>query len=136
NLVTIYGLVNEPRMVDLDTDKVLNWTSKAITLVRKNNYKGLVVFGDGFMGLDKWQGKLQDFDNLVLDVHQYVIFNVDQLKLKHTDKLNFACKGWTAQMLRSQNKQTGFGPTMCGEWSQADTDCATFLNNVNMGSRW
>ena len=25
---------------------------------------------------------------------------------------------------------------MCGEWSQADTDCATYLNNVNVGSRW
>ncbi len=25
---------------------------------------------------------------------------------------------------------------MCGEWSQADTDCATYLNNVGVGSRW
>ena len=25
---------------------------------------------------------------------------------------------------------------MCGEWSQADTDCAQYLNNVNVGSRW
>ena len=25
---------------------------------------------------------------------------------------------------------------MCGEWSQADTDCSTYLNNVNVGSRW
>lgn len=29
-----------------------------------------------------------------------------------------------------------FGPTLCGEWSQADTDCAPYLNNVNVGSRW
>jgi glucan 1,3-beta-glucosidase len=29
-----------------------------------------------------------------------------------------------------------FGPTMCGEWSQADTDCAQYINNVNIGSRW
>lgn len=25
---------------------------------------------------------------------------------------------------------------MCGEWSQADTDCVEYLNNVNVGSRW
>lgn len=29
-----------------------------------------------------------------------------------------------------------FGPTICGEWSQADTDCTLFLNNVWVGSRW
>jgi glucan 1,3-beta-glucosidase len=29
-----------------------------------------------------------------------------------------------------------WGPTMCGEWSQADTDCAQYLNNVGVGSRW
>ena len=29
-----------------------------------------------------------------------------------------------------------WGPLTDGEWSQADTDCATYLNNVNVGSRW
>ena len=136
NVVTMYGLVNEPRMVALDTQSVLNWTGKAIDIVRKNNITAVIVFGDGFMGLDNWQGKLQNYNNLLLDVHQYVIFNTDQIALKHTDKLTFACKGWTAQTLRSQNKATGFGPTMCGEWSQADTDCTQYINDVGVGSRW
>ncbi|KAF2837643.1 glycoside hydrolase family 5 protein, partial [Patellaria atrata CBS 101060] len=135
-LVTMYGLVNEPRMVDLNTESVLNWYDKAINLVRNNGITAVIVFGDGFMGLDKWQGKLQDHQNLLLDVHQYVIFNVDQIALEHDEKLTFACKGWTAQTLRSQNTATGFGPTMCGEWSQADTDCAPNLNNVGRGNRW
>jgi glucan 1,3-beta-glucosidase len=34
------------------------------------------------------------------------------------------------------NMKSRFGPTMCGEWSQADTDCTQYLNNVNIGSRW
>ena len=25
---------------------------------------------------------------------------------------------------------------MCGEWSQADTDCTEYLNNVGKGTRW
>lgn len=34
------------------------------------------------------------------------------------------------------NSQNRWGPLLSGEWSQADTDCATYLNNVNVGSRW
>ncbi|KAF2857716.1 glycoside hydrolase family 5 protein [Piedraia hortae CBS 480.64] len=136
NVVTMYGLVNEPRMVELDQGTVIDWTKKAIATVRGNGYKGVLIFGDGFMGLDNWQGKLQDEENLLLDVHQYVIFNTQQLVLTHHDKINFACGGWTEQALRSSNKATGFGPTLCGEWSQADTDCAQYLNNVGIGSRW
>ncbi|OAL44660.1 glycoside hydrolase [Pyrenochaeta sp. DS3sAY3a] len=136
NLVTMYGLVNEPRNVELDTDKVVAWTQKAIEQIRADGIKGIIVFGDGFMGLDNWQGKLQNNDKLLLDVHQYVIFNVDQLSLKHRDKLNFACEAWTMQSLRSMNRNTGFGPTMCGEWSQADTDCTQYINNVATGTRW
>lgn len=136
NVVTLYGLVNEPRMVAINTDSVMKWTEQAIEVVRKNGITAVLVFGDGFMGLDKWQGKLQDHDNLLLDVHQYVIFNRDQIALKHRDKVKFACQGWTQQTQRSQDKTTGFGPTMCGEWSQADTDCTANINNVGIGSRW
>ncbi|KAF2848622.1 glycoside hydrolase family 5 protein [Plenodomus tracheiphilus IPT5] len=136
NLVTMYGLVNEPRNVELDTQAVVSWSEKAITQIRADGIKGIIVFGDGFMGLDNWQGKMQNIDNLLLDVHQYVIFNVDQLSLKHRDKLNFACSAWTQQSKRSMNKNTGFGPTMCGEWSQADTDCTQYINNVATGTRW
>jgi glucan 1,3-beta-glucosidase len=136
NVVTMYGLVNEPRNVELDTDKVVAWTQKAVTQIRADNITAIIVFGDGFMGLDNWQGKLQNNKDLLLDVHQYVIFNIDQLSLKHTDKLNFACKAWTQQSKRSMDKTTGFGPTMCGEWSQADTDCTQYINNVATGTRW
>jgi glucan 1,3-beta-glucosidase len=136
NLVTLYGLVNEPRMTGLVTSTVLDWTTNAVKTIRGNNVSAIIVFGDGFMGLDKWQGKLQTESNLLLDVHQYVIFNNQQIALNHSAKLTFACNGWTAQMVQSMNKATGFGPTICGEWSQADTDCAQYLNNVGTGSRW
>jgi glucan 1,3-beta-glucosidase len=136
NIITLYGLVNEPRMVFLDTSAVLEWTGKAVDTIRGNNMSSILVFGDGFLGLDNWKGRLQGYENLLLDVHQYVIFNNGQLSLNHSAKLNFACSGWTSQMVRSQSKNTGWGPTICGEWSQADTDCAKYVNNVNIGSRW
>lgn len=136
NIIAIYGLVNEPRMTSLDTQQVLSWTGSVIETVRANNMTAVIAFGDGFLGLDKWQGQLQEYENLILDVHQYVIFNTDQIALNHRNKTVFACSDWSSQTLRSSSIQTGFGPTLCGEWSQADTDCAQFLNNVGVGSRW
>lgn len=38
--------------------------------------------------------------------------------------------------ISDQVARSRWGPTLCGEFSQADTDCAQNLNNVNVGSRW
>lgn len=107
NVVTIYGLVNEPKMTMLPIADVLTWTTNAIQIVRKNGIQQTISFGDGFLGLPNWQGKLQGIANLVMDAHQYVIFNVDQIAFTHQNKLNFACSGWTAQMVQSSNPATG-----------------------------
>jgi glucan 1,3-beta-glucosidase len=136
NIVTFYGLANEPKMTALKQEDVLAWTTNAYTLVRKNGITANVVFGDGFMGLDNWQGKLTGLSGLVLDVHQYVIFNSGQISYNHTQKVDYACSGWTEQATKSMNVATGFGPTIFAEWSQADTDCAPNLNNVGVGTRW
>ncbi|RPB16818.1 glycoside hydrolase [Morchella conica CCBAS932] len=136
NIVTMYGLVNEPKMIYLDPQKVIDWSTKAHTVIRKAGYEGYIIFGDGFRGLTSWKGAFDGLDKLVLDVHQYVIFNVGQLSASHTAKVNFACIGWSQQLAQSLNTSTGFGPTIVGEWGQADTDCTPYLNNVGVGSRW
>ncbi|KAF8471280.1 glycoside hydrolase superfamily [Kalaharituber pfeilii] len=136
NVVTMYGLVNEPRMTFLDADKVIAWSEQAYKIIRGNGYEGKIVFGDGFRGLEKWKGEFQSLEGMVLDVHQYVIFNTGQISQTHTGKVQFACKGWSAQLLKINNPDTGYGPTMVGEWGQADTDCTPYLNNVGVGSRW
>lgn len=138
NVVTFYGLVNEPKMINMDDpSKVIAWNQKAIDLVRKNGIKQTLVFGDGFLALTEWKSTMKGVDdNLMIDTHQYQIFNTGQLKLKHADKINLACSGWTGIMTVSNNPDTGWGPTINGEWSQADTDCTPNLNNVGAGSRW
>ena len=136
NIVAFYGLVNEPKMISLPVNDVLNWTSAAYELVRQNGVNAYIVFGDGFEGLANWQGKLQGMDGLVLDAHQYVIFNSGQIVYNHTEKVTYACNGWMEQAEQSINVATGFGPTIFAEWSQADTDCAANLNNVGWGNRW
>jgi len=107
NVIGIYGLLNEPKMTMLPTQPVLDWTTSAISTIRKNGIKQVIAFGDGFLGLPHWQGKLAGIENLVMDAHQYVIFNVDQIGFSHQTKINFACSGWTAQMKQSMNPATG-----------------------------
>jgi glucan 1,3-beta-glucosidase len=137
NIISHYGLANEPKMTVLAVSDVIQWTGKAYDIVRKNGVKdAVIVFGDGFMGLHNWQGKLTGYDNLALDVHQYVIFNTNQIIFNHTTKVQYACQGWTDQTVQSMNTATGYGPTLIAEWSQADTDCAPFLTNVGWGNRW
>ncbi|KAI1078113.1 glycoside hydrolase family 5 protein [Whalleya microplaca] len=136
NILTFYGLANEPQMVTLSADAVITWTADAYKLVRGNGLGANVIFGDGFMGLANWQGKLTGMSGLVLDVHQYVIFNNDQIVYTHQKKVQYACDGWTQQTEQSMDTATGFGPTMFAEWSQADTDCAKYLTNVGWGNRW
>ncbi|KAL2174472.1 glycoside hydrolase family 5 protein [Thermothelomyces heterothallicus CBS 202.75] len=137
NIISHYGLANEPRMTFLDTGKVLQWTADAYALVRRNGVSdAVVVFGDGFRGLGNWQGELTGLDRAALDVHQYVIFNTNQIVFNHSEKVRYACEGWTEQTLESMDRATGFGPTLIAEWSQADTDCARHLTNVGWGNRW
>ncbi|OAA52604.1 glucan 1,3-beta-glucosidase precursor [Beauveria brongniartii RCEF 3172] len=136
NIISHYGLANEPRMVLLDASKVISWTENAYKMVRKNGIEGIVVFGDGFMGLENWQGRMTGYDTMALDVHQYVIFNENQIDFSHQKKVQYACDGWTKQTQQSMDTSTGYGPTLFAEWSQADTDCAKHLTNVGWGNRW
>ena len=108
NVVAIYGLVNEPRMSELDVEDVLTWTTSAVQIIRKNGIKQPIAFGDGFLGLPKWQGKLQGVSGLVLDAHQYMIFNPDQIAFTHQKKIEYACSGWSSLFEQSMDVSTGW----------------------------
>lgn len=153
NVVTIYGLVNEPLMLSLPVEKVLNWTTEATNLVQKNGIKAWVTVHDGFLNLDKWDKMLKNRpSNMMLDTHQYTVFNTGEIVLNHTRRVELICESWYSMIQQINITSTGFvsslshgynlltlsrwGPTICGEWSQADTDCAQYVNNVGRGTRW
>lgn len=138
NLVTIYGLVNEPRMTTLNVTVVDAWTRSAYHLVENCGYNGTIVYGDGFLGVDAWKGVFpeDEFPNLMLDVHEYTIFDPSLISMPHAGKVNYVCINWKDDLIRSSNPATGHGLTFVGEWSQADTDCTPMLNNVGVGARW
>ncbi len=57
------------------------------------------------------------------------------LPYTHKTRLSIFASLLRTSFLTGHN-QHRFGPTFCGEWSQADTDCARHLNNVGVGARW
>ena len=137
NVITIYGLVNEPKMLVIPVQSVTDWSTQAVELVRKNGISQWITFGDGFLKLSEWVDIFKGVDEkLVMDTHQYQIFNVPELALTHQNKIKTACEGWSQLMSTANNPSTGWGPTLDGEWSQADTDCTQYLNNIGVGSRW
>lgn len=137
NIVTMYGLVNEPLMLVLPVAEVLSWTQEAARLVRQNGVEATIVFHDGFLNLNKWDHMLKTHpDNMYLDTHQYTIFNTGEIVLDHKAKIEIICNGWQPMIQNVNSTSTGWGPTICGEWSQADTDCAEYLNDVGRGTRW
>ena len=107
NVIAIYGLANEPKMIKLDTNSVLTWTTNAVNQVRKNGIKQTIAIGDGFLGLPKWQGKLQGLQGLVLDSHPYTIFNPQQIVFTHQKKISYACTDWQDQQRTSMDTSTG-----------------------------
>ena len=107
NVITIYGLVNEPKMISLSQSAVVDWTTNAAQIVRKSGMNQTIAFGDGFLGLEKWQGQLQGISGMVLDAHEYTIFDPNLIVLNHTAKVQYACTGWTGQMKLSEDTATG-----------------------------
>lgn len=131
NVIAFYGLANEPAL-KVTTADLVSWTTEAFNMVVKNGITAPVVFSESMKGLPAWGGQLQGHgDKLVLDVHQYLIFDEYLIGLKHKDKIDYACG-----LLADDIAGSPFGPTMVGEWSQADTDCTLHLNGVFNGARW
>jgi len=129
-------LINEPAL-SIPQDSLITWTEQAIKLVQGNGLSAIQVFSESMRGLAPWAGKLTGHGNtLAIDVHEYTIFDEALIGLKHADRVNIACKTWTDQINAGMATSTGFGPTMVGEWSQADTDCTKYLNGVGNGARW
>jgi glucan 1,3-beta-glucosidase len=136
NIIVFYGLVNEPALSIPQSDLV-TWTTQAYNIVHGNGVGASQIFSEAMRGLTPWQGILTGYGNeLAIDVHEYTLFDDSLVGLNHTNRVSFACQTYVAQISAGMNTATGFGPTMVGEWSQADTDCAPALNGVGTGSRW
>ncbi|TEB33365.1 glycoside hydrolase family 5 protein [Coprinellus micaceus] len=93
-----------------------------------------VMIGDAFLGVNHWTNFLVPprGHDVLMDFHEYQIFGDDQLDRSVDEHVEFAC-GYTQTL---PNFAAGNIWTVVGEWSNAITDCARWLNGRNVGARW
>ncbi|KAF9908828.1 hypothetical protein EC991_009346 [Linnemannia zychae] len=132
----IMGMLNEPAAFLIGGDQVMDWYKQAFATVRQATGPGKgpwAIIHDGFLGLEAFGGFMPKSDRLMIDSHQYIMFNEGLMSLNRTAQLKFACQTWGTASTTSTKT---FGPTMVGEFSVAVNDCATYLNGINTGYRW
>jgi glucan 1,3-beta-glucosidase len=93
-----------------------------------------VVFHDGFDSPPSWNGFLSPSDNnaqnVVVDHHEYQIFNNDFAAMQPSQHREFICKNVGSY---SSNRDKWL---VIGEWTAAMTDCAAALNGYGIGARY
>ncbi|KAF9379561.1 hypothetical protein CPC16_010695 [Podila verticillata] len=132
----IFGILNEPAIFMLERERTDKWYKQAFAEMRSVTGAGKGPWGvlhDGFLGLSEWEGFMPNSDRLALDVHQYLIFDYNLIRLSRKRQVRFPCDVWSQSIQQSTAK---FGPTLVGEFSSATNDCATWLNGIGVGSRW
>ncbi|KDQ24837.1 glycoside hydrolase family 5 protein [Pleurotus ostreatus PC15] len=93
-----------------------------------------VMIGDAFMGVGNWQNFLTppQGHGVLMDFHEYQIFSKPELARTWDEHVEFACTHVnTLSTFASSNLWT-----IIGEWSNAPTDCAKWLNGRGNGARW
>ncbi|CAG8635420.1 46468_t:CDS:2 [Gigaspora margarita] len=134
NTVTAINVLNEPSNWG---GNQLNITQKfykdSYNVVRHMNNDILVVFHTAFLPLKTWHNFLSSsgFDRIVLDTHNYAVFEYSLLALNQEQRLkNFTCSN-KADIISNQGIWT-----LVGEWSLAITDCTKWLNGFGRGARY
>ncbi|KAG0051958.1 hypothetical protein BGZ89_003355 [Linnemannia elongata] len=136
HVAPMFGLLNEPAIFMLERPPIDKWYKDAFKEFRNITGAGkgpLGVLHDGFLGLTEWEGFMPKSDRLALDVHNYLIFDHNLIRLSRNQQVNFPCDVWSKNM---QQSTAAFGPTLVGEFSSATNDCATYLNGIGVGYRW
>ncbi|KAI8991661.1 glycoside hydrolase superfamily [Mycotypha africana] len=137
NVVTLFGVLNEPAMFRIPNNAVEGWYRKSYSAIRSILGLGggpLLTYHDAFYPLKFWHGFFnQNYERVVLETHLYIVFNNDLVAMPWEKQLEFPCWAWKKELGESHVKT---GPTMVGEFSVAINDCAKYLNGVGQGARY
>ncbi|KAI7899033.1 glycoside hydrolase superfamily [Cokeromyces recurvatus] len=137
NVVTLFGVLNEPAMMSIPPEQVKKWYHTVYDQIRKalkETLGPLLSFHDGFMPLNQWAGFFKNsFQNTIIETHLYLIFNNDLVSMPKKVQSEFPCNAWKKDL---QEVSTSVGPMMVGEFSLATNDCAKYLNGIGFGARY
>ncbi|KAK7044363.1 glycoside hydrolase [Favolaschia claudopus] len=137
DVIPLFGITNEPQGGAITQPILGRYYVEAYNKVRLASGLGAgngpyVSFHDGFIGPDKWAGFLPNADRASLDFHPYLCFG-GQSASPITQRQNDPCDAWGATI---NNTMQNFGFIVAGEFSNAVTDCGTYVNGVGQGSRY
>ncbi|KAI0065416.1 glycoside hydrolase family 5 protein [Artomyces pyxidatus] len=137
DVVVMFGITNEPQVPFIGQENLSRYYLQAYNVVRSAGGIGagngpVISYHDGFAGLDNWTGFLPGADRISLDYHPYLCFNT-QTSSPMSANVNRPCSTWGGPM---NDSMTAFGLTVAGEFSNAITDCGTFVNGVGQGTRY
>ncbi|KIM39880.1 glycoside hydrolase family 5 protein [Hebeloma cylindrosporum] len=137
NQVDVIELLNEPAGFRGDdwAAAVRSFWEEAYDAVRQAAGEDVkIMIGDAFLGVNSWTNFLTppQGQGVMMDFHEYQIFSDLELDRSFDDHINFACT--YTQTLSSFSSSNLW--TVVGEWSNAMTDCAKWLNGRGVGARW
>ena len=133
--VTAIQLLNEPMGSNnaVNMDAVKKFYYDGWGTVRDSNQDTVVVIHDAFQDFkDYWNGFMSGdagTNNVMLDTHQYQIFDDGQVGRSPSEHVSAACG--LGSKLAATDKWT-----VVGEWTGAQTDCAKWLNGLGVGARY
>ncbi|KAI8973875.1 glycoside hydrolase superfamily [Pilobolus umbonatus] len=137
NVVSMYGVLNEPAMMTIPEKKVKDWYDSSYNYIKKllgSTQGPYLSYHDGFYPLETWKGFFTNaYERIILETHLYMIFDDGLVKLPREKQAEIPCVSWKTN-LRDAEKEVG--SVMVGEFSIATDDCAKYLNGVNIGARY
>ncbi|KAJ9476918.1 Glucan 1,3-beta-glucosidase I/II [Pseudozyma hubeiensis] len=92
-----------------------------------------IMIHDAFQDLSYWNGFMQppQYEQVLLDTHIYQVFSPAENALSQNDRLSNFCNKINSLQTSDRNLYT-----IVGEWSNAPTDCAKYLNGRGVGARY
>ncbi|CAG8580542.1 5190_t:CDS:2, partial [Acaulospora colombiana] len=131
HVIPLFSPLNEPRVGIIGLDATQKWYLKSYEVIRNITNKGpwnpWLIYSEGLAGLSAWRGFMKGYEEVALDVHEYLIFDPNLMRMSQEDQFVFPCAAWGIAL---NNSLRDFGLTFAGEWSATTDDCALYLNGV------
>ncbi|KAA8916381.1 hypothetical protein TRICI_001469 [Trichomonascus ciferrii] len=129
--VTAIEVLNEPLGPALDMNRIKKFFQDGYKRIKDKNPNVNVVIHDAFQPIGSFNGFMQppEYNGVILDHHQYQVFEVGQLQQSPEDHVSSACN--IGKSMHGENLWR-----ITAEWSAAMTDCTKWLNGVGTWSRY
>ncbi|KAF7592766.1 exo-1,3-beta-glucanase [Aspergillus hancockii] len=131
DVVTSIEAVNEPNVPGgVNQGQLKEYYESVYDTVNNYNPDMSVVYGDGFLPVESWNGYRTEGGKVVMDTHHYHMFDNGLLTLDIQGHVNAVCQ-FGREHLAASDK-----PVVVGEWTGALTDCTRYLNGKGNGARY